>query len=106
MNTYSWSIEKVQIEPSYAGFNNVVRIVEYSVTATSEDLISTSISGSVMYDSVNPQYFTPLEELTKSKIIDWLLNTLNIENIYSTLDQKIESIRAKPIELQTIDLPS
>lgn len=93
MNTYTWDIIEIKVEPVVGELQNVVRLINYTCTATSDDALTTSFYGSLAYRTVNELKFVSYEQLTKELLINWLQTTLDTANIYATLDQQIEAQR-------------
>lgn len=105
MNTYTWNITSVMVIPSENDVQNVVKKVDYTVTGVSETGISESILGSVLFDTVNYDNFTPFNELNKDTILSWLQGMLNVENIQAQVDEKITITQDKLNLPVAVDLP-
>lgn len=89
MNTYTWELRDVRVQPEQDGFQNIVRFVAYAVHAASDSGHTAKILGSTVFEEFYPDRFTPIETVTNETVIGWLKATLNIENIYALLDEKI-----------------
>ena len=103
MNTYTWSISKLDCTPSENGLTNVVKDIEWTFTGQDENGISSSISKSSSISSPDPEEFVDYSTLTEETIIGWL-ESRHIDDI-EFLKLKIDSDIASHYKPPIISLP-
>lgn len=70
-----WKIEDIELK-NINGFTNVVTEITWSLTATDETNISTTINGIFKLQQPNSTFFIEYEDLTEEIYHEWLLNFL------------------------------
>jgi hypothetical protein len=99
MNTYEWTPERLDAYPEKDGFNDVVFVVYWRVTATDGEHEAT-VAGSQMVEMDPEGDFTPYDKLTKDQVLSWVQASMGqgkIAEIESYLDQQIAN-QIKPPE--------
>lgn len=94
-NTYTWTINKLDVRPTQNSLSNVVYNVHYSYTATSNqtdsnnDAYKSTVIGVAKIDEPNSEDFTAFDELTQSDVEAWLIDNLDVNQLKSNLDNLI-----------------
>jgi hypothetical protein len=91
MNTYEWTPERLDAYPQKDGFDNVVFVVYWRVTATDGEHEAT-VAGSQMVELDPEGDFTPYDKLTKDQVLSWVQLSMGqgkIAEIEGYLDQQI-----------------
>ena len=91
MNTYDWTPERLDAYPQKDGFNDVVFVVYWRVTASDGEHEAT-VSGSQMVELDPEGDFTPYNQLTKDQVLSWVQSSMGqgkIAEIEGYLDQQI-----------------
>ena len=94
-NTYTWSINQLEVKLHEDNLENVVYNVHYRYLAQdeSDEKIAVSMMGifNIQYKEGEP--FTPFEDLTESQVLEWLENGLNVSEMQDSLNKEIEFIK-------------
>jgi hypothetical protein len=97
MITYIWKINEMIVIPSYAGLQDIVKSVGYSVTAL-EDGYSTDITLSVELNStVDPDKFIAYEDLTEETVISWVQPMTDMIQLESRAQIALTELRTPAI---------
>ncbi len=89
-NTYKLNIVKLDVKVLDNGLSDVVYVVHWKYTATTEDKEFTSTtSGVANIPSPDPENFTPFEDLTQSQVTGWVESAVDLEKFRETLDNTI-----------------
>jgi hypothetical protein len=94
---YDWKILAMEVVLNQDGLSNVVNNVDWRLIATTED-------GDYFAEHYGKQYvsnpdadtFINYEELTKEKVVSWLENILNVEQLKENLAYQID-LQINPI---------
>jgi len=92
-NTYIWNIKKMYCSLSENGQTNVVKNVEYTVTATNS-VNTVMVSGLQPITYISENSFTPYSSLTESQVISWIKDSMSatqIAAIEASLDNEIKN---------------
>lgn len=89
MIEYTWKI--LEIRGSTSG-NDIVRVVEYRVEAQDQDGNSSSFTGSLRFES--PEGVVPFDQENTDTVIQWVQNSIDVNQPYSLLEQNINRIIA------------
>lgn len=99
-NTYSWIIEGLGCSPELDGKTDVVVVIHWKRQVSDDQGHSSCIFG-VQEVTLNPDSpFTPYEDLTEAKVIEWLEASFGEENLAiqkATLDAQLEEVVNPPI---------
>ena len=94
MNTYKFHINAVDAHVSQDGLENVVYNVHYSYIAEDENGNVTRQLGVQHVPYVDPENFTPFNQLTQADVIAWIEPQLPIEEFQANLDRKLLELAA------------
>ena len=94
---YSWEIKKMEVVLNQDGLSNVVSNVDWRLIAKTKD-------GDYLAEHYGKQYvsnpdadtFVDYEQLTKDKVVGWLGNILNVEQLKENLAHQID-LQINPI---------
>lgn len=104
-NTYTWTITKLQCYSIYEGKNNVVRGVDFLVSAT--DGVNVAVANNTLMLSCDElQNFIEYDALTLEIVLKWVQDALGsngINKLQSELDFMISKLSNPPVIAQ--DLP-
>ena len=105
-NTYTWNINSKLFYPKANGLTDVVHTIIYSYTAESDITGSdtTNLTSSV-YGSQNIAFpsasnFTPFNEVSDELVVNWLTGSLDIGELNSDLDTKINMLTGSGVNTQ------
>ena len=102
-NTYNLNIVKLDVKVSENDLSNVVYIVHWKYTATSEDeLFTSTMSGIASVASPDPENFTPFEDLTQSQVEGWVESAVDLERFRGALDDIILEKQTPTTELKDV----
>ena len=94
MNTYHFKINAVDAHVSQDGLENVVYNVHWSYFGEDENGNVASQIGVQHVPYVDPDNFTPFDQLTQADIIAWIEPELNVEEFQSNLDVQLAELAA------------
>jgi hypothetical protein len=94
MNTYYFKINAVDAHVSQDGLDNVIYDVHYSYIGEDENGNVTRQIGVQHVPYVDPENFTPFDQLTQADIIAWIEPMLNVEEFQVNLDRKLAELAA------------
>ena len=104
--TYSWTINDTLTYPTRSGLLDVVHTVNYFYTAVSSltgsdgNNLSSSVYGAQNIPSPLQANFISLENLTDDNVIDWLTGSLDVDELNSVLDTKINMLTGSGVNTQ------
>ena len=102
-NNYEWKIKELEVYPMYEGKQKVVKSVHW--TRQSIDGAAHVYGEQIIkFDPSAP--FTPFDDLSAAKVIQWLENTLGADTIAlldANLDKQLADITSPTV--QTPSLP-
>lgn len=77
--TYKWSVNQVECYPTHEGQTNVVTKITWALRGVDENGVGSSRGGisSVTYEAGAP--FTPFNELTEAKVLEWVKPMVSAE---------------------------
>lgn len=104
MTEYKWYINRMDCIPKEGEMTDIVSAIYWSRLAEQYfdgELIQVSINGIMLCSSPSETDFTAYADLTFEQICQWLDSGLNVSEIDSNLDSKIDNIINPPI----INLP-
>lgn len=93
-NTYHFKINAVDAHVSQDGLENVIYNVHYSFIAEDENGNIATQLGVQHFPSVDPENFTPVENLTQADIIGWIEAVLPVDDFKANLDSQISELAA------------
>lgn len=96
-NTYHFEITSVDAHISKDGLENVIYNVHYSYIAEDGNGNKASQFGVVHFPSVDPENFTPFEDLKQADVIAWIESEVPVEQFQQSLDSQISEIVAPKI---------
>lgn len=94
--TYTWGIANLEVVPSEDGLSNVVKNIHWTLSAT-DGQFTASGYGSAGTGAVDPDAFTPYEELTQADVIGWLEQLLEVDQLRTSLANQIADQQNPPI---------
>lgn len=111
--TYEWKLTGiVKSTPSTLPVSDIVVAVRWVVTGTDEDGNSAVFNGSTPFElsTVDPDNFTPYNELTEEQVLGWVENYVKVVNPYwdhvqQQIDKKIEESKQTIQDVAADDLP-
>ena len=102
-NTYNLNIVKLDVKISDNGLSDVVYVVHWKYTATSEDeLFTSTVSGVANVASPDPENFIPFEDLTQSQVESWVESAVDLEKFRDILDNIILEKQTPTTELKDV----
>lgn len=99
MIIYDWTPERLDAYPQKDGFNDVVFVVFWRVTA-SDGKHNATVAGSQMIELDPDGEFTPYDKLTKDQVLSWVKSSMGqgkIVEIESYLDKQIANQIIPPV---------
>lgn len=97
MITYTWKINRLDCSPLENGLENVVKVAHWTLTATDENGVSSSISNSYPFQGATSNSFINYSDLTEEVVSGWLQNSLDTGFLYKKLSDEILSQYQPPI---------
>lgn len=100
--TYTWTIQSIHVVPSLSddGYNNIVKKIYWSLSATTEQFVSDFITDVATVDIFSDKSnFISYSDLTQEQIISWIHEILGEEKINDMkklLEDRIQSILDYP----------
>ena len=94
MNTYYFKINAVDAHVSQDGLENVVYNVHWSYFGEDGNGNVASMIGVQHTPSVDPENFTPFDQLTQADIIAWIEPELNVAEFQINLDAQLAELAA------------
>lgn len=91
MINYKWIIAR-EFAPIENNLEKVIKSVHWRYQATEDD-ITTDIYGQHILKEVDPENFTPYEEITNELIIKWLEKALDVKSLQQNLKNQIKDIK-------------
>jgi hypothetical protein len=94
-NTYSWTINKLDVHPTEDTLTNVVYNVHYTYVGTSDQTdpdgnnYTANIIGTIVVGSPDPDDYIPFEDLEESDVVGWIEPELDLDALQSSLDNTI-----------------
>lgn len=95
-NTYTWTINKLDVRPTEESLSDVVYNVHWSYTVTSDqkdpegEAYSATSIGTQVVGAPDPDNYTAFDDLTQSIVEAWLEESdLDVDAIKAGLDAKI-----------------
>ena len=95
-NTYTWTINKLDVYPTEDSLSDVVYNIHWTYTATSDQLDSDGNAykaeaiGTSSVEAPDPNDFIAFADLTQSQVEDWLNADGTLANIEDHVDSMIE----------------
>lgn len=95
-NTYTWTINKLDVRPTQDSLLDVVYNVHWTYTATSDqadpegNAYTASAIGTSVVGEPDPENFTSFDDLTKSQVEEWLNADGTLSNIGGHVDSLLE----------------
>ena len=98
-NTYSWTINKLDVHPTEESLSDVVYNVHWSYTVTSDQKdkedkpYSITSIGTQYVGAPDPDSYIAFDSLKESDVIDWLeASDLDIDQLKTGLDSQISEL--------------
>ena len=102
-NTYTLKIIKLDVKVLDNDLSDVVYIVHWRYTATSEnELFTSTTSGTANIPSPDPENFIPFEDLTQSQVEGWVESAVDLEKFRNILDSIILEKQSPATELKDV----
>ena len=101
--TYTWNILNIEVIPSYKGLTDIVCNVDFEYTGVNDEGVSHTIKRRIPFYTVDPNNYTPYNQLTKDQIVNWIKSSINMESNNKLMEHEI-SIKTRP-EPQEKPLP-
>jgi len=102
-NTYKLNIVKLDVKVLDNGLSDVVYVVHWKYTATTQDEKFTSTtSGIANIASPDPENFIPFEDLTQSQVEGWVESAVDLEKFREALDDIILEKQTPTTELKDV----
>lgn len=102
MTTYTWSIKKIKVATNYQGHQNVVKNVQWFLTADNDGSQKTIMGSCLLEDPTDT--FIDYDSLTESVVISWVEQTLGLEKI-SRMKEGLENALLSGDNSSTEELP-
>ena len=93
-NTYHFKINAVDAHVSQDGLENVVYNVHYSYIGEDENGNVATQIGVQHVPYVDPENFTPFDQLTQADVISWIEPELNVAEFQINLDAQLAELAA------------
>ena len=93
-NTYHFKINAVDAHVSQDGLENVVYNVHYSYIGEDENGNIASQIGVQHVPYVDPENFTPFDQLTQADVISWIEPELNVAEFQQNLNAQLAELAA------------
>ncbi len=97
MITYSWNIKSIKVKPSLDDLTNVISEIAWEYIGIDENSNIALISLVTQVSDPNIEDFIPYDQVTKSMVISWLENILDIEALQQGIEAKINNIKNPPL---------
>lgn len=81
MNTYTWTILRLDAYPTYEGVEHAVYSMHWRLAADDGAGHSAYCYGTQSAGPINPNDFTPFNELTEAQVLGWLEAAMGQEQI-------------------------
>jgi len=98
-NTYSWTINKLDVHPTEESLSDVVYNVHWGYTATSDQKdkednpYSITSIGTQDVGAPDPNSYIAFDSLKESDVVGWLeASDLNIQKLKTSLDSQIAEL--------------
>lgn len=97
-NTYNWIISAMDRYPTQNSLTGVIHTIHWRMTATSDktgedgNLYTADTYGACSLGEAQAENYIEYEYLTQSTVEDWLESTLDVAEIKSGLDSKIDKL--------------
>lgn len=102
--TYQWAISALDCAVSKDGLTNVIETIHWRYRGTNENNVTAERYGAQSVGDPNPEDFTPFEEIKKEKIVEWLEEIIDMEEMQTNIDTQIKELE-NPTHV-TLQLPS
>ena len=102
--TYQWTISALDCAVSKDGLTNVIETIHWRYRGTNENDVTAEMYGAQSVGDPNPEDFTPFEEMKKEKIVEWLENIIDMEEMQTNINNQIKELE-NPTHV-TLQLPS
>ena len=89
MITYSWKIKKEEVIENEDNLTNVIKNIAYSVTAKEDDA-SVTHEHLIILSKPNADDFIAYNELTESRLVNWIQASVNTVAIEAELASQLE----------------
>lgn len=93
---YTFIIYQLDCIPNNGELQKIVQNIHWSYVLTDNDDNFVKTYGMTSLELPN-EYFTPFEELTEQKVIDWLYQKVNIEELNNKLINELDLKKNPPI---------
>lgn len=91
-NTYSWSINSVDVRPTENSLSNVIYNVHWTYTGQDTNGNAASIYGSQSIAAPDSDSFIAFDDVTSANVITWLEAEVNLTEMKSSVDAQINEI--------------
>jgi hypothetical protein len=88
MVEYKWSFGPMEVAPVEGKFENVVKVVPWTLTATDGER-SEAMSGNCELPPPDASDFTPFEKLTEAEVVEWIEGCADIERFKVALAESL-----------------
>lgn len=90
---YTWTFSSLEVELSQNGLEKVVSVVHWRLAAKDGDYF-VDIYGAVSLDPPETLSFIEFDNLTKEDITSWVEAKLDVEQLKSSLETQINTLKA------------
>jgi hypothetical protein len=109
---YTWKITQLT-KQHHGDIDNIIVGTRWEVTGTDEDGYEGTFNGATPFElnTVDPDNFTPYEELTETQVLEWIQNKVSgsamgyWDHISERINKAIESEKNIKISIDSNDLP-
>ena len=100
-NTYSWTINNLDVRPSENGLTDVVYNIHWTYTAVSDQLdpegnpYSATNIGTQVLDTSSITNFIPFDQLTNDEVVAWTKGAMGdtqVAEIESSIEKQIQDL--------------
>lgn len=107
--TYTWKLKSLK-KTNVDGLLGVIVGTQWELTGTDEDGFSGTFYGATPFklDEVDPQNFTPYENLTQAQVLNWIENVVvgsYKEHIDSQIQKQIDNKKSMTVEVNDGTFP-
>lgn len=98
--TYEWSVKQIK-KADNSDFTGAIIGTQWKVIGTDDDGVSGHFDGATPFklEHINPDDYTPYEELTEEVVINWVQGVLN-SPANATYWQHIDEVITKEIDVK------
>ena len=99
-NTYLWNFTQLGVYNQFAGQEQVVYMIHWTLTGTSDTdpTISSQVYGSTNVTYAPGEPFTPYDNISYDQVVQWVETALGdrVDELRAALDQQIQDVINPP----------